>query len=145
MHNGTSVSGLWAISLFSWSFKQNARDTRMTTRVSFLASTLAFACTHPPPPPQLNLKRECLQSQREGGEDRFIARWLTRAPQSYKLRQVVVALKLSMLLSKTNRTQHFYFPWSTLLMTSKCSKLCSETMSSRQVAPLEFWRHLYDR
>ena len=45
MHNGTSVSGLRATSLFSWSFKQNARDTQMTTRVSFLASTLAFACT----------------------------------------------------------------------------------------------------
>ena len=45
MHNGTSVSELRATSLFSWSFKQNARDTQMTTRVSFLASTLAFACT----------------------------------------------------------------------------------------------------
>ena len=31
------------------------------------------------------------------------------------------------------------------LLTSKCSKLWSETMSRRQVAPLEFWRHLYDR
>ena len=66
----------------SWSLKQNARDTQMTTRVSFLASTLAFACT-PLTNSEERLLADCLQSQRERGESRFIARWLV---QSYKLR-----------------------------------------------------------
>ena len=66
--------------LFFLGHSSKTRETRKWPR----ASRFSRRHSHSRALPWL----KCLQSQREGGEDRFIARWLV---QSYKLRQVVVA------------------------------------------------------